>query len=113
MARKTKVVTVCDRHRGDVEAAGTIEIVIDGERRRIDLCAEHLAELRRAVRPWLKPSPSAPAARTRKPAAARRPKRSPDSAAVREWAQANGYELPARGRIPNAVREAYAAKKKK
>src|SRR5512133_4077517 len=32
-----------------------------------------------------------------------------DSAAVRAWAQSNGVEVPARGRIPNTVREKFEA----
>ena len=32
-----------------------------------------------------------------------------DSKAVRRWAQANGIEVPARGRIPNAVIDQYLA----
>ena len=113
MARKSKVVLVCDKHRNDVEAVGTLEIVLDGQRRRLDLCAEHLAEARRVVRPWLKAagsgsgaSPAGPGRSGRASASARR-----TSAALREWAQANGYELPSRGRIPRAVHEAFEASK--
>lgn len=114
MARKSKVILVCDKHRGaDVEAVGTLEIVIDGERRRLDLCAEHLSEARRLVRPWLRAAAnstngtggSGPGRSTsRSSASARR-----TSAALRAWAVANGYELPTRGRIPRAVHEAYEA----
>jgi hypothetical protein len=32
-----------------------------------------------------------------------------DAAAVRVWAQSNGFEVPDRGRIPGTVREAYEA----
>jgi len=107
MARKTKVVVVCDRHRGDVEAVASVEISVEGDRRRIDLCADHLAELRKALKPFLG------TATTRKRAASARPsgRRSSaaDVAAVRGWARENGYEVSERGRIPNAVREAYAA----
>lgn len=31
------------------------------------------------------------------------------TAEIRKWAQENGYEVSERGRIPAAVREAYAA----
>ncbi|MEU0414491.1 histone-like nucleoid-structuring protein Lsr2 [Streptomyces griseorubiginosus] len=33
--------------------------------------------------------------------------RSVDTNTIREWARANGYEVPDRGRIPAAVREAW------
>jgi hypothetical protein len=116
MARRTKVVVVCDRHRGEVEAVGTMEIAIDGERRKLDLCAEHLAELRRTMRPWLRQA-AAPAAKGRSRGGAKkagrssggRAARSTDAADVRAWAKANGWKLPDRGRIPTAVREAFSA----
>ena len=114
MARRTKVVVVCDRHRGEVEAVGTMEIAIDGERRKLDLCAEHLAELRRTMRPWLRQA-ATPATKGRSRTAAKkrssggRAARSTDAADVRAWAKANGWKLPDRGRIPTAVREAFSA----
>jgi hypothetical protein len=118
MARRTKVVVVCDLHRTETPATGSVEIAIDGERRTLDLCAEHLAEVRKAMRPWLRQG--TPGAATTRPAAARgkaatsgakkRPFRNPDAPEVRAWALANGFDIPARGRIPSAVREAYQAR---
>lgn len=112
MARKSKVVLICDKHRGDVEAVGTLEIIIDGQRRKLDLCADHMAEARRVVRPWLRAaeasgtvsSASGPSRSGRSNASTRR-----QSAMLREWAEANGYELPGRGRIPRAVHDAWEA----
>ena len=114
MARKTKVVVVCDKHRGEVEAVGSIEISIDGDRRSLDLCAEHLADIRKAMRPWLRQAPASTSTRSRsrsgtKRASGRRPTRNADAAAVRQWARDNGYDVPTRGRIPGAVREAFTA----
>ena len=105
MARSTRVITICDRHRGEVEAAGTVEVVIDGERRKLDLCADHLSELRRLMRPWLKSPGTTSARRSGVRKASRRG--NSDAAVVRQWALDQGYDLPARGRIPNDVREAY------
>ena len=112
MARRTKVVVVCDRHRGEVEAVGTMEIAIDGERRKLDLCAEHLAELRRTMRPWLRQASTGGGTRpaAKKKATGKRVARATDAAEVRAWAKQNGWKLPARGRIPTAVREAFAAR---
>ena len=113
MARKTKVITICDLHRGEVEATGTVEITINGERRALDVCAEHLAEIRKSVRPWLGRAGSTPnRTRARKTTKKSKPRRNLDGAAIREWAAKNGYELPARGRIPAAVRSAYESAKK-
>ena len=112
MARKTKVITICDLHRGEVEATGTVEITINGERRTLDVCAEHLAEIRKSVRPWLGRAASGTSKRARKTTKKSKPRRNVDGAAIRAWAAKNGHDLPARGRIPAAVREAYEAAKK-
>lgn len=117
MARKTKVVVICDRHRGaDVGAVASVELVVDGDRHKLDLCAEHLAEFRKVARSWTGSS-KAPARRrgaAAKPAGRPRSRaassaRRSEAAAIREWATANGHELSPRGRIPSSVREAYAA----
>ena len=98
MARKTKVVLICDKHRGEVEAEGSVEVEIDGKRRRLDLCAEHMAECaRRCVRGCAKPrgvDRHASKRKTSKATAKRRPRRSPDAAEVRAWAIKKGYDLP-------------------
>lgn len=115
MARTTRVVTICDLHKEEVEAAGTVEIAIDGERRKLDVCADHLAELRSAMKPWFSGSTArrggARKAKkgSRKATGSSRRRRNPDAPAVRAWAVEHGYDVPARGRLPAAVREAYEA----
>lgn len=52
--------------------------------------------------------PKKPAA-AKKPAVARAPKEKPLSAVMREWAIANGHEVPARGTLRRSVIEAYQA----
>lgn len=109
MARRTKVVTICDRHRGEVDAAGTVEITIGGERRKLDLCADHLAELRKAMRPWLRQATAKGGARKSGRPSQKGTARSSDAAVVRAWALEQGYALAERGRIPTDVREAFSA----
>jgi hypothetical protein len=117
MARKTKVVLTCDRHRGEVEAVSTVDVGIDGDRRSVDLCADHLAEFRTAVRPWYSRTAKAARGQRRGAAAAdgngarRRPrsKSATDVAEVRSWARQNGFEVNDRGRLPAAIREAFVA----
>ncbi|CAN5160704.1 Lsr2 family protein [soil metagenome] len=114
MARKKRVVLVCDRHRGEVDATATVEVIVDGERRKVDLCSEHLADFRKTVRPWLGLKdrggrrPAAGAGRQRKKAA---DAGESDANEIRAWARENGYEVGDRGRIPVALREAYEATK--
>ena len=120
MAKKTTVITVCDLHRGEVEATGSVTMVVSEVTYRLDLCAEHLREFTTAVRPWTRravsDAPAAPAARkprrnNAKPASRSRRKAGPSNSELREWAGANGFEVAERGRVPNAVREAFDAAK--
>ena len=50
---------------------------------------------------------AAPAARGRRTTAARPPADRQETAAIREWAAANGFAVSTRGRIAAQVREAY------
>ena len=126
MAKKTMVVTVCDVHRGDVDAVGSVSWSLGDDTYRFDLCAEHLKEFQLAVRPWTRLAGAAggsSAARTpAKTAGAatsgrRRGQRGRSNVDIRAWAAANGFTVAERGRIPGAVRDAFAAansnKKKK
>ena len=45
--------------------------------------------------------------------ARRRSTANPDTAKIREWAQANGYEVADRGRIAQEIQEAYRNRSKK
>ena len=66
----------------------------------IDLNAEHRAELRRALQPFI--DAGRRAGRRTVPAAS-----GDDRAAIRQWARENGHEVSDRGRISAAVVEAY------
>lgn len=101
MARATRVVVICDMHGMQIEATGSFEFTVDGERHHLDLCDDHLVEVREAMRPWIRASVESRDGT----AAARRN----STAAIRAWAAENGVKLPARGRIPRAVHEAYRA----
>lgn len=115
MARKVVVEWVDDLDGGEAEA--TVTFGLDGVVYEIDLSEENAAELREELAPFV--------------AAARRVGRSPGSRnrrvrarangsgtsvdratraenkQVRDWAAHNGFELAERGRIPEAVRDAY------
>lgn len=103
MARSTKVITICDLHRGEVLAAGTVAIVINGEKHSLDVCADHMREVKRTVRPWTNK-----ASHHVNGNGSRKPRRNPDAAVIRAWAIDNGYELSERGRIPADISEAFA-----
>ncbi|GLF96546.1 histone-like nucleoid-structuring protein Lsr2 [Streptomyces yaizuensis] len=104
------VVTLFDDIDGG-EAAETVRFGLDGKSYEIDLNPANARKLRKALAPYL--------AAGRKQAGAvrhgRRPRAvaythtalEPAPAAVRAWAQSNKMDVPARGRIPKAVYEAF------
>jgi len=111
----------CDVHDGDAEAAKTVTFMVEGRSYECELCEAHLAEFRVAMEVWSSharvagrgsrvPSPIRPARRRR-----RGRERAvtggdgPSTADVRDWARAQGMEVGVRGRVPDELREAYAA----
>ncbi|MEZ3182173.1 Lsr2 family protein [Streptomyces pimonensis] len=103
MAQKV-VVTLFDDIDGS-EATETIAFGLDGKSYEIDLNETNARELRAALEPYV----DAGRKRSRSGRAYRQTEVAPDPAAVRAWAQANRMDVPARGRIPKRVYEAFAA----
>ncbi|MFK4146253.1 Lsr2 family protein [Streptomyces sp. NPDC004065] len=98
------VVTLFDDIDGS-EAAETIAFGLDGKFYEIDLNQANAKKLRKALEPYVE----AGRKRSRSGKAYRQTEVAPDPAAVRAWAQANRMEVPARGRIPKRVYEAFSA----
>jgi hypothetical protein len=107
MAQITEVRLVDDLDGGD--AAESVAFSIDGKLYEIDLSGKHAAALRDAFAPFVgsarraggsvvvpRPKVSTRAGRSRA-----------ETSAIREWANAHGHEVSARGRIPSTVLEAY------
>lgn len=103
MAQKV-VVTLFDDIDGS-EATETIAFGLDGRSYEIDLSEINAGELRKALAPYVE----AGRKRSRSGKAYRQTEVAPDPSAVRAWAQANHMEVPARGRIPKKVYEAFSA----
>lgn len=111
MAQITEVRLLDDLDGG--EAAESVAFSLDGKSYEIDLSERHAAALRDAFAPFVssarRAGGSAVASRQKIPtltsARAGRPRE--ETAAIREWATANGLEVSARGRIPSTVLEAY------
>ncbi|MFC5956000.1 Lsr2 family protein [Streptomyces pratens] len=103
MAQKV-VVTLFDDIDGS-EAAETIAFGLDGKSYEIDLNEVNADGLRKALAPYME----AGRKRSRSGRAYRQTEVAPDPAAVRAWAQSNRMDVPARGRIPKRVYEAFAA----
>lgn len=107
MAQITRVRLVDDLDGG--EAVETVPFALDGTTFEIDLNETNAAGLRDVLAPYVaaaRRAGRAPvAARTKGEARGGRPR--DESAAIREWANANGHPVSARGRIPSAVVTAY------
>ncbi|MCC9707855.1 MULTISPECIES: Lsr2 family protein [Streptomyces] len=97
------VVTLSDDIDGS-EAAETIAFGLDGKSYEIDLNEANAKKLRKALAPYVE----AGRKRSKSGKAYKQTQVAPDPAAVRAWAQANKLEVPARGRIPKKVYEAFA-----
>ena len=95
------------------EATQTLQYMIDGQEYEIDLSEENVQRFHEALEPFVSNSREV----ERRPAPVRRSRgdrRRRSSASgrddipqIREWAQANGYEVSARGRIKKEVLDAY------
>ncbi|MTE17030.1 histone-like nucleoid-structuring protein Lsr2 [Nocardia aurantiaca] len=107
MARKVTIQLVDDFDKTS-PAQETVRFGLDGTQFEIDLSTVNAGALRGALEQWTvharKVGRTARTERTQVPAAAR-----PDNAAIRVWANANGYEVSSRGRIHADVLKAYQA----
>lgn len=105
MAQKTVVLITDDISGGDADE--TLVFGLDGKTYEIDLNDKNAARLRKALEPYVvagRKTGGKTAARGRG-ASARGG--SEDTAAIREWARKNGYEVNERGRVPATIRQAY------
>ncbi|MBW0102278.1 Lsr2 family protein [Pseudonocardia sp. KRD291] len=110
MARVESVQLVDDLDGGAADE--TVSFSLEGSRWEIDLTAAHAAALRAVLAPFVgaaRPSSDGAPGRTApRPSSPRTSEATRgQTAEIRRWALANGFELSGRGRIPNAVVEAF------
>jgi hypothetical protein len=97
------------------EGAETITYAVNGQDYEIDLSEDNAEKFHDALEPYIKKSRElrrqADTARRGRGDGRRRSSGSSrdDLPQIREWAQANGYDVSARGRIKKEVLEAYDA----
>jgi hypothetical protein len=109
LARQVQTMLVDDLDGS--EAAETVVFSVAGQDYEIDLSEVHAEQLREAVGPFVRAGRRLSGGRGRggttpAPAVSRGRSRG-QTAVIREWAQANGFEVSSRGRIPAAVLDAY------
>ena len=115
MGTRTEV-TQFDDIDGSTGEVRTVPIAVDGQQVEIDLAPTNVEKLMAALEPYLnagrKVSGSSTSSRRRRTSAPTAPTaatRNSDTQAIREWAQANGYEVNNRGRIKKEIVSAYEA----
>lgn len=111
MAQKVNIILVDDLDGSD--ATETVSFGLDGTSYEIDLSEAHAAGLRETLAGYV--------GNARKVAGTRRGARRASSSSsngsaggasaadIRTWAREAGHDVPERGRIPSAVKEAYEA----
>lgn len=107
MAQKVTV-TLTDDLDPDQTATQTVNFSIDGSSFAIDLSDSNASKLREAFAPWVAHARKANGTTRRLTSTAGRPRADKEQlAAIRTWAQSNGYSVSNRGRIPANVVTAY------
>jgi len=94
----------------EVGEGETVHFSLNGISYEIDLKDENVEALRAAFEPFIsaaRRSSTGSAARGATPR--KRAGRNPEATVIREWANANGYKVSERGRVPESVVEAYRA----
>ncbi len=106
MAQKVLVRLVDDLDGTSSEDVSTVSFGLDGAEFEIDLSASNAENLRKTLEEYV--------AKARRTGGRKRRGGSPsrfgdqgEAGEIRKWANRNGYELAARGRIPGHVVEAY------
>lgn len=107
MARQT-ITKLVDDLDGS-EANDTVTFGLDGYAYEIDLNRKHESELRSTLEPFLDAARRVRSDSARTRGAARSTSDKDRNAAIREWAAAEGVEVNTRGRIAQAVQQAFDA----
>jgi hypothetical protein len=106
MAQKTIVLLTDDLSGG--EADETMTFGLDGKSYEIDLTTKNAEKLRKLLAPYTEAGRKTGGRATGSRGRAVTDKRNgQDTAAIRAWAKANGYDINERGRVPANIREAY------
>lgn len=112
MAQKVTTHLVDDLTGDTIEEGSgkTVQFSFDGSHYEIDLSDDNAEQLREAFSDYIAAARKT-GNRSGRASSGSAPKRgnSEELAKIREWAAANGHEVSSRGRISQAVRDAYDA----
>ncbi|MGH3758027.1 histone-like nucleoid-structuring protein Lsr2 [Actinophytocola sp.] len=107
MAQKVLVQLVDDLDGTASGSVSTVQFGLDGVTYEIDLTDSHAERLRGALADYVNSGRRTGGRIKRGSGTGRNGAANNDASQIREWAQANGIELAARGRIPAHVAESY------
>ena len=108
MAQVTAIRLVDDLDGGAADES--VIFAIDNKHYEMDLSEQHAAQLREVLAPFIvaaRRAGGSAVTSTRRSTPARPAAAREDTAAIREWAGAHGFDVSTRGRIAASVREAY------
>lgn len=105
MAKQTIIIDDIDGSKD----AKSYTFALEGENYVIDLSGENFSKLKDALAPFIEAGEKVTGRATRSDSGNRTSKN--ELKAIREWAAENGHEVSPRGRIPQAVQDAYRASK--
>ena len=111
MATRTETITHYTDDLDGGKAEGTVAFTYDGTSYEIDLSKKNKSAFDKAVKPYVDGARKVRA--TRRANSSRPGSTSPkrtDLAEIREWAKANGHEVSDRGRISQAIQDAFDAR---
>ncbi len=125
MAKTVIVQTVCDRCQAEgkegVESNSEVAFSFEGYAYTLDLCSPHAEDVQNTIQTmiaWSSDRERLRESRRRRSGAASTTATGPGQparrdkeqiGAIRDWANANGFKVSNRGRIPAEVEEAYSA----
>ncbi|WIB72526.1 Lsr2 family protein [Curtobacterium sp. MCBD17_026] len=110
MAQKVTTQLIDDLTGETIEDGGkNVVFSFDGSHYEIDLSDDNAEKLREAFSDYIAAARKV-GGRNSRSTSGSKPRSNPDELAkIREWAAANGHEISTRGRISQAVRDAYDA----
>ncbi|WP_280365054.1 histone-like nucleoid-structuring protein Lsr2 [Nocardia wallacei] len=107
MAKKV-IVELVDDYDGKSKAEETVRFGIDGVEYEIDLSVRNAGKLRKVFEEWIEPARKVGRIPKGKNKITARPRNdSGQTAAIRDWARKNGYNVSSRGRVQADIIEAY------
>lgn len=110
MGTRTEV-TYFDDIDGSTGDVRTVRLAVDGQQVEVDLSSSNADKLADLLEPYLNAGRKvSDSSRRRRAPSATPSAKGGNTQAIRDWAQANGYQVNARGRIRKEIVEAYEAK---